>query len=139
MRVNLGAEDLAKGTLVAPTWYPCKLGGYKEEKAKTDGSTNAVMQYTILTGEFKGAGGILRFNEKAMGFAKNLLLALGAKLIDDGAGGKKLSAELSEATINGKMVDIYIKRGESNKGNAFNEAADYAPIGKETGYKTAAA
>lgn len=134
MRVNLGSDDLAKGTLVTPGWYPCKLSNYKESPANTDKSTNATGSITILTGEFKGAGGRFLFNEKAMGFAKNLLIALGAK-IEDGPNGKQLSATLSKETINEKLVDVYFARGSSNKGNEFNDAKDFAPIGTMTGYK----
>lgn len=135
MKINLGSDDLAKGTLVPPTWYPCEITGYKEVPAKTDRSTNAEVSFSILSGEFKGSGGMSRFNEKAMGFAKPLLLALGAKIVDDGKGGKKLSAEMNESTMKGKKVDIYFVRGESNKGNAFNDPKDFAPIGTQTGYK----
>ena len=137
MRVNLDSSALAKGTLVTPGWYPCKITAYKEEPAKTDRSTNGKVSLEILTGEFKGAGGMKLYNEKALGFAKNLLIALGAKIVDDGAGGKKLSAELSKETVVGKLVDVYFARGSSNRNNEFNDAIDFAPIGTNTGYKAA--
>lgn len=135
MKINLGADDLAKGTLVTPAWYACKITSYEEKPAKTDRSTNALIGYSILVGEFKGAGGRSLFNEKAPGFAKSLLLALGAKIVDDGKGGKKLSADLNKETTIGKLVDIYFVRGESNKGNAFNDPKDFAPIGVNSGFK----
>jgi len=137
MRVNLDSAALAKGTLVTPGWYPCKITGYKEEPAKTDRSTNGVVNFEILTGDFKGAGGMRLYNEKALGFAKTLLISLGAKMVDDGQGGKKLSAELSKEILIGKLVDVYFVRGASNKGNEFNEPKDFAPIGTNTGYKAA--
>lgn len=134
MKINLGSDDLAKGTLVTPGWYPCVISDYNEKPAKTDKSTNANVFYTILTGEFKGTGGKSLFNEKAPGFAKKLLLALGAKLEDDGKGGKKLTAELSSA-LKGKKLDIYFVRGTSNQNNDFNDPKDFAPIGTQSGYK----
>ena len=136
MRINLDSDALAKGTLVNPGWYPCKITKYEEKAAATDRSTNAIVSLTILVGESKGAGGSRLFNEKAMGFAKNFLIALGAKIIDDGKGGKKLSGELDK-NLEGKMVDVYFARGVSNKGNEFNDAKDFAPIGTNSGYKAA--
>lgn len=138
MRVNLDSDALAKGTLISPPgWYPCKLSGYKEEPAKTDKSTNSLATLTVLTGDFKGAGGRVLFNEKAMGFAKNFMLALGSKIVD-GPNGKQLTGVLSPETVNNKLIDVYFARGTSNKGNDFNDAKDFAPIGTFTDYKQTA-
>lgn len=135
MKIDLGADDLAKGTLVTPAWYPCKINNYEEKPAKTDKSTNALVYYTILNGEFKGTGGRSLFNEKAPGFAKNLIIALGGKMVDDGKGGKKLTGELNKSTTVGKLLDVYFARGEANTGRPFNDPQDFAPIGVNTGYK----
>lgn len=135
MKINLGSDDLAKGTLVTPGWYACNISDYNEKPAKTDKSTNGLVNFTILTGEFKGSGGRALYNEKALGFAKPLLLALGAKIVDDGKGGKTLNAILSKETLKDKKVDVYFTRGTSNVGNDFNDPKDFAPIGSNSGYK----
>lgn len=136
MKISLTSEDLAKGTLVSPGWYPCRVTKYEEVPANTDRSTNCIAYLSILTGEFKGSGTKHQIaNEKAMGFAKNFMLALGAKMVDDGKGGKKLEGELNKQTVENKLLDVYFARGTSNKGNEFNDAKDFAPIGLNTNYK----
>lgn len=133
MKISLGAEDLAKGQLVEPGWYPCEIKGYIEKPATTDRSTNAIGQLIILNGEFKGSGGRFLFNEKAMGFAKGFFKALGFVEKINAKGEKELNAIL-DASVNGKKLDVYFVRGSSNKGNDFNEAKDYAPIGTNTAW-----
>lgn len=133
MRARVTPDDLAAGQLVDPNWYPCKITGYKEEAAATDGSTNALITFSVLTGKFKGAKCRKLYNEKAMGFAAPLLVALGAK-VDPQTG---IDADLSEDTLLGKMVDVHIRRGETNKKNPFNDPVEFAPIGKVTKFDPA--
>lgn len=136
MRVNLTADDLSRGTLVNPSWYPCEITKYEEKPATTDRSTNCIIQFKILTGEFQGAGGRLQLNEKAMGFGKNFFIALGAKITKNPQTGRNelVGVELSSALV-GKKLDVYFTRGTSNRNNDFNEAKDYAPLGVNSGYK----
>lgn len=130
MRARVTPDDLAAGQLVAPGWYPCEIVGYKEEAANTDGSTNGIVQFKVIGEKFKGARFRLLFNEKAMGFAAPLLQALGAK-IDPVKG---IDADLSEQTLLGRKVDVHIRRGETNRGNPFNDAKEFAPLGQVTKY-----
>jgi len=135
MRINLGVDDLAKGQLANPGWYPCEITKYEEKLASTDRSTNCICHFKIMTGEFQGATSRIQLNEKAMGFGKNFFLALGAKYSTNAQGKKELKDfDLSPALV-GKKLDVYIARGTSNKGNDFNEAKDYAPLGTNSGYK----
>lgn len=137
MRVNLSSDDLAKGTLVNPGWYPCEIMKYEEKPATTDRSTNCNIHFKILSGEFEGSGTKYLLNEKALGFGKNFFLALGAKYTTNEKGKKELKGiELNPALV-GKKLDVYIARGTSNKGNDFNDPKDFAPIGVNTGYKAA--
>lgn len=135
MRVNLTSDDLARGTLVNPGWYPCEITKYEEKPASTDKSTNCISHFKILTGEFQGGGGRFQLNEKAMGFGKNFFLALGAKYTTDANNKKQLTGvELTPALV-GKKLDVYFARGTSNKGNDFNDAKDFAPLGVNSGFK----
>lgn len=128
MKINLSQEDLNRGMLVEPGWYPSEIKNYKEEKAKTDGSTNAVMDVVVLSGPFTGASGVVRFNEKAPGFAVNFLKALGGKEVTGADGKATMTAELSPA-LNGKKLDVYFRR-KTWEGKDSNDPADYAPLGK---------
>jgi hypothetical protein len=136
MRARVTPDDLAAGQLVDPDWYPCEITNYKEEPAGTDGSTNALITFKILGGtakgdKFKGARCRKLYNEKAMGFAAPLLVALGAK-VDKDTG---IDADLSEGTLLGRKVDVHIRRGETNKKNPFNDPVEFAPIGQITKWK----
>jgi|SRR5215510_10717381 len=131
MRARLTPDDLAAGQLVNPGWHPSEIVSYSEEAASTDGSTNGIIRFKIIDGKFKGARFRVLYNEKAMGFAAPLLLALGAKVNKDTG----IDAELSEKTLVGRKLDVNIRRGETNKKNPFNEPVDFAPIGTVTKYK----
>lgn len=136
MRINLTSEDLAKGTLVDVGWYPCEITKYEEKPAATDRSTNCISYLKVLSGKFAGATSRYQLNEKAMGFGKNFFKALGAKETTNATTGKPeiTGVELTPALV-GKKMDVYFVRGTSNKGNDFNEAKDFAPLGTNSGYK----
>lgn len=128
MRARITPDDLAAGQLVDPGWYACLITDYKEEPANTDGSTNGIITFKIVDGKFKGGRCRRLYNEKAMGMAGNLLVALGAKVDKI----KGIDADLSSETLVGRFVDVNIRRGETNKKNPFNEPVDFAPIGTIT-------
>lgn len=125
MRAILTPDDLKKGDLVEPGWYPVEITKYEEKDADTDKSTNCIFHFKILDGPSKGVTPRTQFNEKALGFGKNFYKALGFPF--DPAKGYELSTELFRQT-EGAKLQIYIKRGKSNKGNDFNEVADYRPL-----------
>ena len=128
MRARVTPDDLAAGQLVAPGWYPCEIVAYKEEPANTDGSTNGFVMFKVIGEKHKGARGRKLYNEKAIGMAGPLLVALGAKVDKE----KGIDADLNEQTLIGRLVDVNFRRGESNKNNPFNEPVDFAPIGTVT-------
>lgn len=125
MRQILTPDDLKKGDLVNPGWYPCEIVDYDEKDATTDGSTNCFFHFKVLDGPFKGITVKKLFNEKALGFGKALWSTL--KFPFSPEKGYELSTELFKQTI-GQKVQVYIKRGTSNKGNDFNDATDFRPI-----------
>jgi len=125
MRQILTPDDLKKGDLVEPGWFPLEIVDYKEEEADTDGSTNCIFLFKIIDGPSKGVSPRKLFNEKALGFGKSLWKALNFPF--DPVKGYELSTELFRQTI-GHKVQGYIKRGKSNKGNEFNDLVDFRPM-----------
>lgn len=125
MRAVLTPDDLKKGDLAEVGWHPVEIVDYKEEEASTDKSTNCIFFFKILDGPSKGIQPRARFNEKALGFGKNLYATLNFPF--DPVKGYELSTELFRKTVGAKL-QIYIKRGKSDKGNEFNDVADYRPL-----------
>lgn len=125
MRAILTPDDLKKGELVSPGWYPAEIVDYDEKDADTDGSTNCNFYFKILDGPFKGVQVKRLFNEKALGFGKALWATLG--LPYDAQKGYELTTELFKAQM-GRKVQIYIARNKSNKGNDYNDVKDFRPI-----------
>lgn len=125
MRAVLTPEDLKKGDLVEPGWYPVELFDYEEKEAGTDKSTNCFFKIKVIDGKNNGVSPRVMFNEKALGFGKNLWRTL--KLPYDPKKGFELSTDLFRQTV-GARFQVYIKRGKSDRGNEFNEVVDFRPL-----------
>jgi hypothetical protein len=125
MRAILTPDDLKRGDLVETTWHPAEIVEYKEKEADTDGSTNCMFYFKIIDGPGKGVICQKLFNEKALGFGKALWKTLNFPY--DSVKGYELSTQLFEQTVGHKLM-IYVKRGKSNKGNEFNDVADFKPM-----------
>lgn len=129
MRAILTPDDLRKGDLISAGWHPVEIIGYEETEAsaeaKNPGSTNCTFYFKIIDGPYKGTELKRLFNETAMGFGKALYATLGFPKTPDG--GYELSTELFKQTI-GSKLQVYVKRGESNRGNAFNDVQDFRPL-----------
>ena len=126
MRQILTPDDLKKGELIPPGWYPCEIVEYDEKDADTDGSTNCFFHFKVLVeGPYKGIVVRRLFNEKALGFGKALWATL--KLPFDPQKGYDLSSDLFKQTV-GFKLQVYVKRGKSNKGNEFNDASDFRAL-----------
>lgn len=127
MRAVVTPDDLKRGDLVEEAgWYPAEITKYEEKPAETDGSTNCIFSFKILEPEkYKGISPNKLFSEKALGFGKNLWKSMNVPF--DKAKGYELSSELFQSFVN-KKVKIYVKRGKSNKGNEFNDIADFQPM-----------
>lgn len=128
MRAILTPDDLKKGEVVSQAgWYPVEIIDYTEKEASTDKSTNSFFHFKILdapNASDKGKIAQKMFNEKALGFGKNLYKTLGFPLVN---GGYELSTELFRQTIGSKLM-VYIKIGKSDKSNEFNDVADFKPM-----------
>lgn len=125
MRAILTPDDLKRGDLIAPGWVPVEIVDYEEKDASTDGSTNCIFYFKVLDGPSKGNTVKRLFNEKALGFGKALWATL--KFPYDPERGYELTTELFKASI-GQKLKVYIKRGKSDKGNEFNDVADFQPL-----------
>lgn len=125
MRQILTPDDLKKGDLVEVGWHPAEIVDYNESPADTDGSTNCVFTFKIIDGPGKGTSPRRLFNEKALGFGKSLWKVLNFPF--DPVNGYQLSTDLFKQTI-GYKLNIYVKRGKSNKGNEFNDVVDFKPL-----------
>jgi hypothetical protein len=128
MRAALTPDDLKKGELVDAGWHPAEIVDYTEKEADTDQSTNCIFHFKIIDGPGKGITANKLFNEKALGFGKSLWkIFFGAPDPTKGYTPEQLNTEQFKAQI-GKKMKIYIKRGKSNKGNEFNDVADFQPL-----------
>jgi len=133
MRAILTPEDLKKGDLVEPGWYPLELTDYNEElvgkSAKNQGSLNCIFHFKIFDGPNKGVSPRTQFNETALGYGKVLWAAF--KIPYDKVKGYELSTELFQS-LKGKKIKGYIKRGKNaDTGKEFNELADFQPLEAE--------
>ena len=122
-------DDLKKGDLVTPGWHPAVITKVEEseasEEAKNPGSTNVTFYFKILAGPDKGVEPKRLFNEVAWGFAKDFFATLGFP--KDDKGNYRISMVLFEQAVGFKLM-IYVKRGKSNKGNEYNDVADFKPL-----------
>lgn len=126
MRVILTPEDLKRADLVPTGWYPAEIANYEEKPADSDKSTNCLFYFKVIDPpEHRGVMPRTQYNEKAMGFGKNLWATLG--LPKDAAGNYELTTELFRKTI-GFKLQVYIQRGVSDKKNEFNEIKDFRPF-----------
>lgn len=127
MKAILTPDDLKRGELVEPGWHPAEIINYTEKDAETDKSTNCIFGFKILDGPAKGATANRLFNEKALGFGKSLWAVLFGPPDANTGYPTQLTTESFNAQV-GKKLMIYIKRGKSNKGNEFNDVADFRPL-----------
>lgn len=138
MRAILTPDDLKKGDLVDPGWYNCVISKYEEKAAEGtkekpgDGSTNCIFYFKVEDGKHQGVEFKRLFNEKALGFGKNLWAALKfPSQTGDGEGGKEsgyaLSTELFEQSV-GSRVQVYVKRAKSDRGTEYNDPQDFRAV-----------
>jgi hypothetical protein len=126
MRAILSPDDLKRGELIDPPgWTPMEITRYEEKEADTDKSTNCIFHFMVIDGPNRGRQATKLFNEKALGFGKNLWKTLGFPF--DPEKGYELSTELFQQAVGAKMK-CYVKRGKSNKGNDFNDITDFMPL-----------
>ena len=130
MAINsiLTPEDLAKGESTPPGWYPAEIVAYDEAVTKgsdekpSDGSMNAIFTIKLLDGPTKGKEFKRYFNEKSLGFGKNLWAVI-IPGFDKKKGGN-LSTEAFRAGV-GKKLQVYVQKQKDGK---YDEISDYRPM-----------
>lgn len=131
INVILTPDDLKKGDLVDPGWYRLLITKYEEDEVKgsaakpSDKSTNAFFYFKIIehkNDKFNGVEIRKMYNEKALGFGKTLWAALEFPF-EEGVG-YKISSDLMRQT-EGSIVEGYVQRGKSDKGNDFNDLKEF--------------
>ena len=121
-KLMITPEDLKKGTLVDPGWYPAKIKNVEEKPAQSDGSQNFNLEFLIEgDSKFVGVPVYRTFNEKGAGFAKNFALACGA-VIDE-----KKGYEVDFSKTIGMKIGIYVKN-RLYEGQMKNEVADFRKL-----------
>jgi hypothetical protein len=128
IRAILTPEDMARGLNTPPGWYPAEIISYDEAVTKgspekpSDGSVNAIFTFKLLDGPTKGKEFKRYFNEKSLGFGKNLWAVLFPDF-DKGKGGE-LSTEKFRSAV-GKKVKVYVKLDTNGK---WDTIEDYQPL-----------
>lgn len=122
-------DDLKRGELANPGWHPAEIIKYEDgeagEDAKNPGSATATFHFKIIDGPNKGIECRRLFSETAWGFAKDFFATMNYP--KDEKGNYKISSDLFNQSV-GYKLQIYIKRGKSNKGNEFNDVVDFRPL-----------
>ncbi len=127
MRAALTPDDLklAEREAIPPGWYPAEIVKYDEAVTKgtdekpSDGSTNAIFFFKILDGPAKNRELRRYFNEKVLGFGKNLYRALGFP--KNASGAYDVSSELFGQTVGHKLMIYIIK----DKKTGYDSVEDF--------------
>lgn len=131
-RTIVSPADLSRGDLVEPGWYPVQITDY-EEKEAPDKSVNGIFTLTLLE-DTKGVKAGFKFqrlfNEKALGFGKNLYATLNLPKNEDG--GYALDSDLfKKIGASGTKLKIYVQHRKDDrpgKNATYNDVADFAPL-----------
>jgi hypothetical protein len=122
-------DDLKRGELAQPGWHPAEIVKYEDgeagEEAKNPGSATCTFFFKVLDGPSKGVECRRLFSETAWGFAKDFFATMGYP--KDEKNNYKISSDLFQQSV-GHKLQVYIKRGKSNKGNEFNDVVDFRPL-----------
>jgi hypothetical protein len=131
IRSLLTPEDLAERK-TDPGWYKGKIKDVKEEVVKgseakpSDGSMNAIFYFDVWT-DTKNPDAKPRemrryFNEKALGFGRNLWYVTGL-LTKGSTKPQELTFEMMQSLI-GKEMLVYIKKNTAG----FDNIEDWRPL-----------
>lgn len=120
MRVKVTKDELDKNfKLIEPGWYHAKITAVETKPAKSDGSTNYIVKFTILEGPEIGTKLQRYYSEKALGFFGPLLAALEVPKDSNG------EYEFDTDKLAGSNVDLYNSRGINDKKQPTNEVSDF--------------
>ena len=114
--IEIGDKDFLRSKLVEPAWYHLHIEDVTEAISKDGGSTNWLMEATIVKNadngstEFTGVPVTWNFNSKAPGFAIGFFQALGENVEPgrydlESAKGKDIEAYIKNDTYQGRMLN----------------------------------
>lgn len=130
MRAILTPDDLSDRSY-SPGWYPSEIVDVLEEVVKgseakpSDGSMNAIFLFKVTDPSKPDAQPrtLKRyFNEKALGFGKNLWYTTGL-LVKGDKKPQELTTEMMKSTI-GKKMKVYVKKNAAG----YDNIEDWRPI-----------
>ena len=117
---SITREDLLRGKVVSPGWYPLFIKTVIKGEAKTDGSMKVDVTFVVTAdGPFKDVPVPRTFSEKAPGFTVPFIEAVSKKKIDLDKGGT-----FDLAVAQGKKVWGYIKN-EMYQNHLVNRVEDF--------------
>lgn len=109
-RITITREDIQRGKVLDPGWYPAEVVDVKESATKAGDSMNTTIEFKIIDGPSLGVTVYRLFNEKAPGFVIPFLQAFAVEIPEDGGTfdlqntiGRKLSIYIKNELYNGAM------------------------------------
>lgn len=121
---TVSREDLLRGKTIEPGWHKMLIKNVTQEPASTDQSTNTIIDFTVVDGQFKDVPLRRYFSEKAPGFIVPFLIACGAPVGEQGG-----TFDLERCK--GKMILGYVIN-EMYNNRPTNKVEDFRPIGAPT-------
>lgn len=118
--IKVTKSDLIKGRTYDCDWYPVEVIDFDEKAAKTDGSTNYVYTFRILSGPFEGGELTRTFSEKVIGMMVPFVEACGGKFDEDGG-------SFDPAALKGRKLQVY-NNNRMYEGKMRNDVSDFRPL-----------
>jgi len=123
------AEDVARGTVLQPGWYPIEVKKVEDGIAKSTGKPKVTISFVCLEGTASDGSLVQNvplastFSPEYPSFIINFAKACGAEIPKQGLKGLRIDDE----TLKGKKLSGYVKNQEY-EGRTVNNLADYRPL-----------
>ena len=122
-------EDVARGAVLQPGWYPLEVKKVEDGIAKTSGKPKVDVHFTVLQAidasgsEISGVPIVNTFSPEYPSFALSFVNAIGGNVGKEGKKGINISNE----TCQGKRLLGYVKN-DQYEGRTLNKLADFRPL-----------
>lgn len=113
-------EDMLRSKILEPGWYKARIKDITQETASDGESTNTIVDFVVVEGQFKDTPLKRWFSEKAPGFIVPFLTACGANV---GENGGTFDLERSK----GREIYIYVKN-EMYQNKPTNKVEDFRSL-----------
>lgn len=128
MLIEWKNKDIKRSTILTPGWYHLKVEGYTEKLAKSQKSTNGLVEFVVVrnvdTGDEEECSDVpvfFNFNSGAPGFMVNFANALAESEDEEVTPGGRF--QLTEAAIMGKEVEAFIGNRTQENGSVQNDVS----------------